>query len=417
MHRASEIPNNESRITNNVSMQLRTLPLAKIKKGMRILVRVDWNVPLKGKVVMECEKIVRTVPLLRELRKRGAVTILMTHLGRPKGRDKSCSTKILVPFVEGCSGVLVKYLDADLSTVSGTKQLKEHIDELEPGDIVLLENVRFQPGEEENKPMLAKRYASLADWFVNDAFASCHRAHTSVVGIARELPAYAGPELEKEVTALSKLLSKPKHPYYAFIGGSKLSTKIEVIEQLIKVSDKVFIGGAMAHVFFAAKKISIGASYIEPEGIKLATKLMKKTKKIELPIDLVVAKKIDPNVHPHVVELGKLSAKEMIGDIGPATARSWSEMIKKASTIVWNGPVGVTEIPAFSHGSLILARAMASRGKGKAFCVVGGGDTLPVIEHAGVGEYIDHVSTGGGAMLEFISLNGKLPGLKPLQIR
>jgi phosphoglycerate kinase len=259
-------------------MSLRTLPLAKIKKGTRVLVRVDWNVPIKGKAIRECEKITRTIPFIRELRKRGAVTILMTHLGRPKGRQEGCSTKILAPFAEGCSGVPIRFLDADLSTVTGAKDLKERIDDLEAGDVVLLENVRFQPGEEENKPLLAKRYASLADVFVNDAFASCHRAHTSVVGIAREIPAYAGPELEKEVTALSRLLSKPKRPYYAFIGGSKLSTKIEVIERLIAVADKVFIGGAMAHVFFAAKKIPIGVSYIEPEGVKLASKLLKKTK-------------------------------------------------------------------------------------------------------------------------------------------
>lgn len=398
-------------------MSLRTLPLSKIKKGARVLVRVDWNVPLNGKMVTECEKIERTVPLIRELRKRGAVTILMTHLGRPKGRDSAYSTKLLIPYVEGCSGVDVRYLNVDLSTQSGAKELKQRIDALEEGDVVLLENVRFQPGEEENKSILAKRYAICGDLFVNDAFASCHRAHASVVGIARELPAYAGPALADEVTALSKLLSKPKRPYYAFIGGSKLSTKIAVIERLIAVADKVFIGGAMAHAFFAAKNISIGASYIEPEGIKLAKKLLKITKKIELPIDIVVAKKIAPSVHPRAVAVGALGLKEMIGDIGPETAKAWSSMIKNASTVIWNGPVGVTEIPAFSHGSLVLVRAMASRGKGKAFCVVGGGDTLPVIEKSGAGEYIDHVSTGGGAMLEFIALNGKLPGLKSLQIR
>lgn len=396
-------------------MSLRTLPLSKIKKGMRILVRVDWNVPIKGKMVTECEKIERTVPLIRELRKRGAITILMTHLGRPKGRDKTCSTKILAPFAEGCAGVSVQYLDADLSTVAGAKALKQKTDTLKSGDVVLLENVRFQPGEEENKAQLAKRYAACGDIFVNDAFASCHRAHTSVVGIARELPAYAGPALANEVEALSKLLTRPKRPYYAFIGGSKLSTKIEVIERLISIADKVFIGGAMAHVFFAAKNIPIGASFIEEAGIKIAKKLLKKTKKIELPVDLVVAKKIAPNIHPHSVETGKVSAKEMIGDIGPETARLWSEEIRKASTIVWNGPVGVIEIPAFSHGSLVIARAMASRGKGKSFCVVGGGDTLPVVEQSGMAQHIDHVSTGGGAMLEFIALNGKLPGLKPLQ--
>lgn len=395
----------------------RTLPLVKIKKGMRVLVRVDWNVPVKGKVVTECEKIVRTIPFIRELRKRGAVTILMTHLGRPKGRQEECSTKILAPFAEGCSGVPVRYLDADLSTASGAKKLKERIDELESGDVVLLENVRFQPGEEENSSTLAKRYASLADMFVNDAFASCHRAHASVVGIAREIPAYAGPELQKEVVALGKLLGKPKRPYYAFIGGSKLSTKIAVIERLVTIADKVFIGGAMAHVFFAAKKIPIGASYIEQDGVKLAKKLLKQTKKIELPIDLVVAKKIAPNVHPRAVAVGKLTAKEVIGDIGPETARAWSNEVKRAATVAWNGPVGVTEIPAFSHGSLILARAIAIQGKGKAFCVAGGGDTLPVIEQSGMGEFIDHVSTGGGAMLEFIALNGKLPGLKLLTIK
>lgn len=380
-----------------------------------MLVRVDWNVPIKGKTVTECEKIERTVPLIRELRKRGAVTILMTHLGRPKGRDKSCSTKILAPFVEGCSGVEVQYLDADLSTATGAKALKDRVASFEPGDVVLLENVRFQPGEEEGKVQLAKRYAACADLFVNDAFASCHRVHVSVVGIARELPAYAGPALEAEVSALTKLLSKPKRPYYAFIGGSKLSTKIEVIDRLITIADKVFIGGAMAHVFFAAQNIPIGASYIEAEGIKLAKKFLKKTKKIVLPIDVVVAKKIAPDVHPHVVEVGKIGAKEMIGDIGPETSQAWSAEIKKASTIIWNGPVGVIEIPAFSHGSLVLVQSMASRGKGKAFCVVGGGDTLPVVEQSGMAEHIDHVSTGGGAMLEFIALNGKLPGLKPLQ--
>jgi phosphoglycerate kinase len=398
-------------------MSLRTLPLAKIKKGTRVLVRVDWNVPLKGKMVMECEKMERTVPLIRELRKRGAITILMTHLGRPKGRDPKTSTKLLIPFAEGCTGIPVEFLDVDFGDVKKTKQLTQRIRALKNGDVVLLENVRFQIGEEENKAALAKKYATLADLFVNDAFASCHRAHASVVGVARELPAYAGPALQDEVSALSKLLQKPKHPYYAFIGGSKLSTKIEVIERLITIADKVFIGGAMAHVFFAAKKIPIGASYIESEGIRLANKLIKKTKKIELPLDLVVAKKIAPGIHPRVVGVGELTAKERIGDIGPETARTWSEMIKQASTVVWNGPVGVTEIPAFSHGSLVLARAMGSRGKGKTFCVAGGGDTLPVIEQSGMGEYIDHVSTGGGAMLEFIALNGKLPGLKPLQIK
>ena len=396
---------------------LRTLPLAKIKKGTRVLVRVDWNVPLKGKMVTECEKIDRTTPFLRELRKRGAITILMTHLGRPKGRDMTCSTKILAPFAEGCSGIPIKYLDADLSNAEGAKKLKDRVNALTSGDVVLLENVRFQPGEEENKPVLAKRYAALADLFVNDAFASCHRAHTSVVGIAREIPAYAGPELEVEVTALSKLLSKPKHPYYAFIGGSKLSTKIELIERLITITDKVFIGGAMAHVFFAAKNIPIGASFIEPEGIKLAKKLLKKTKKIQLPIDLIVAKKIGPDIHPRRVDLGKVGAKEMIVDIGPETIRSWTVSVKEAMTIVWNGTVGVAEFPAFAHGSLNLARLIASRGKGKAYCVVGGGDTLPVVEKSGMSQYVDYVSTGGGAMLEFIALNGKLPGLKPLQTK
>ncbi len=399
-------------------MKLRTLPSKLDLRGSRVLLRVDWNVSLhREPETAKAEKITRTLPLLRELKKRGAITFVMTHLGRPKGRDEAYSTKPLAKAISKYTSIKIDFLDVDLSSIKGANRYAEDVTRFSPGDIVLLENVRFQKGEETNDAALAKRYAKGAQIFINDAFASCHRAHASVVGLTKVLPSYAGQTLVEEVDALEKVLVKPKHPYVAIIGGAKLCSKLPVLERFLSIADTILIGGAMAHPFLAAKKVPVGKSFIETECAGIAKRLLKKHgKKIVLPTDAIVAKKIEAGVPVRRTAFDDIKASEMIGDIGTDTMRAWSAIIKKAKTIVWNGPVGVTEIPAFSHGSLVLARALATRAKGKAYGLVGGGDTLPVIAKSGVGEWIDYVSTGGGAMLEFIAENGRLPGIVPLVI-
>ncbi|MFA5129670.1 MAG: phosphoglycerate kinase [Patescibacteria group bacterium] len=376
-----------------------------------MIVRVDWNVPMEERKGKPSEKILREIPFLRSLHERGAIVLLLTHLGRPEGREKKYSTQPLAAIARFASKLPIRYQDIDFSTPAGAKKFVTAMSKLKAGDIVLGENVRFQPGEEKNVPSLVAQYAKWGKVFINDAFASSHRAHASVVGLAKALPSYAGPNLNEEVTALTPLLKPKKRPYLAFIGGSKLSTKLPVIQQLLKVADRVYIGGAMAHPFFVAKKIDIDDSYIEKEGIPLARKLLRLTKKIVLPKDVIVAKKIAKGIHPHQVDLEGIGKHEAIGDVGMGTIQSWGDDIKKAGTIVWNGPLGVTEIPAFSHSSLVLAKAIALRTKHGAYTVAGGGDTLPVIDQSGMGDLFSHVSTGGGAMLEFLSENGKLPGI------
>lgn len=395
-------------------MKLRTLGKSVNLGCARVYVRVDWNVPLRGGLdAGESLKMKRSVPLLRELSERGAVVLVLTHLGRPKGRDSKYSTKQLAAVMRGFSGLDVQYLDLDLGTHKGHEKFGRDLDQFSPGSIVLLENVRFQKGEDENNAKLVRAYAEHADAFMNDAFASSHRDHATVTGLAKALPSYAGPSLVEEVRHLLPLITKPKKPYYAFIGGAKLSTKLPVIEILLKKADKVFIGGAMSHPFFVAKRLSIGKSYLEKEGVKLAKKLMK-NRKIVLPTDVIVAKSLKRGVKAYRREIRAIGKGDMIGDIGTETMKDWSAEIRMAKTIAWNGPVGVTELPTFSHGSLVIGRAIAARAKGKAYGAVGGGDTLPVVQRTGMKEHFDWISTGGGAMLEYISKNGALPGLKAL---
>jgi len=395
-------------------MKLRVLPTSLSLKGKRVLVRVDWNIPLKGQAAAEDSlKLERSFATIRDLSKRGAVVLLLTHLGRPKKRDAAYSTKKLAHHATVYSSLPISFLDGAVDRAGDLDRMKKHVEDAKPGTIFLLENVRFLKGEESNDVKLAKAYASLGDLFVNDAFASCHRSHASVVGISKQLPAYAGPSLVMEVSGLEKLITKPKKPFLAIVGGSKLSTKIDVVQALLKKADRVLIGGAMAHAFFVAKKMQIGKSYIEKEGIAAAKKLLKHPKML-LPTDAVVATKIDAKSHPRVVDIGQVKKTDCIGDIGIETMRAWSAEIARAKTIVWNGPLGVTEYPAFSHGSLVIAHALAARSKGSSYGVVGGGDTLPVVLRSGMAEWIDHLSTGGGSMLEFLAHDGKLPGLAPL---
>lgn len=394
-------------------MKLPVLPAKLSVKGKRIFVRVDWNVPLTGLAAEDSLKVRRSVDVIADLANRGAIVIVATHLGRPKGRENAFSTKILLDLVSREYKLKMSFLGEALDAPEGLAKAEKTLKQAEPGTIFLLENVRFYSGEEKNVPALAQAYASLAQIFLNDAFASCHRAHASVTGVAKFLPAYAGPNLANEVTALERLIQKPKKPFLAIIGGAKITTKVGVLEALLKVADQVLIGGAMATAFFAAKKKEIGKSYVEKEGIPIAKKLGKNPK-IQLPVDVVVAKKIAKGASARVVAIKDMKKADAIGDIGPQTMLAWSAEIKKAQTIVWNGPMGVTEIPTFSHGSLVISRALAMRSKGSAYGVIGGGDTLPVALATGMSEWVDHLSTGGGAMLEFISKKGRLPGLVAL---
>lgn len=376
--------------------------------------RVDWNVPLSGDLATEDSlKLSRSIATVKMLASRGAVVVIATHLGRPKGRDPKFSTKKLVVAVGMQYGVKVDFVGDALDTTDGLKAAALRIEHTKPGDILLLENVRYYAGEEKNDSKLAKAFASLADLFVNDAFASCHRAHASVVGVAKLLPQFAGPTLIDEVAGLEKLLTKPKKPFVAIIGGAKLTTKLPVLEALLKTADTVMIGGAMANVFFAAQKKQIGKSFVEKEGIPFAKKLLKHPK-LHLPIDVVVAPKIVDGAKARASSVDSVKKTESIGDIGPATMRAWSAEIKKAKTIAWNGPMGVAEMRTFSHGSMVIARSIAARSKGPTYGVVGGGDTLPIALATGMSEWYDHLSTGGGAMLEFIVNKGKLPGLTVL---
>jgi phosphoglycerate kinase len=232
--------------------------------------------------------------------------------------------------------------------------------------------------------------------------------------MTKRIPSYAGPTLLREVKALSRLIAKPKKPFVAIIGGAKISTKLDAFEELFKVADHVLVGGALATAFFAAKKLEIGTSFVEKEGIVSAKKLMK-NKKLMLPQDVIVAKKLASGAHARVVPVGRIQKTDAIGDIGPETMRIWSQEIKKAKTILWNGPLGVAEVPMFSHGSLVIGRVLAAKSKGPAYGIVGGGETLPMILKTGMSEWVDHLSTGGGAMFEFIAKKGRLPGLLALQ--
>ena len=392
-------------------MKLPILSPSKSVHGKRVFLRVDWNVPLDaGFGAEDSLKLSRSIETVKMLKERGAIVLIATHLGRPNGRDPKLSTKRLLHLLSLQHGLEVGHLPYALDVPHSLAQVSAIVTKALPWTVFLTENVRFSEKKKKNDAKLAKAYASLADFYVNDAFASSHRTHASVVGVAKLLPHFAGPTLVDEVKALEKVIEKPKKPYVAFVGGAKITTKIEVVNALLQIADHVCIGGAMAHAFFVAQKREIGKSYVEKEGVAAAKKLLK-NKKIHLPVDVIVSKKIEAHAYARVAPITGVLKSEMIGDIGPQTMREWSNLISQAKTLVWNGPMGVAEIPVFSHGSLIIGRAIASRSKGKAYGVAGGGDTLPVALSTGMSEWFDHLSTGGGAMLEFIVKKGKLPGL------
>lgn len=377
----------------------------------KVLVRVDFNVPRDNTGnVTDDTRIRAALPTIQFLLKNGAKVILTSHLGRPKG--------------EVDEKYRLDQVAARLSELLGKKVLKTQttigpdvektVNTMEPGDVVLLENVRFNPGETKNDLEFAEKLASLADLYVNDAFGAAHRAHASTAGVAQYLPAVAGFLMEKELKALGGAITHPEKPFVAIIGGAKVSDKIGVIENLLHKVDALIIGGGMANTFLKAKGYELGKSLVEEDKIELAKSQMAAAQaqgvKLLLPVDLVVADSIENPGEIKTVEANAVPQDKMALDIGPATISLYTEALKDAKTIVWNGPMGVFEVTEFSSGTNLVAEAVA---KTQANSIVGGGDSVAAIEKAGLREAISHISTGGGASLEF--LEGKeLPGVAAL---
>jgi len=384
-------------------------------RGKRALVRVDFNVPLdeSGRITDDT-RIRAAIPTLRFLLDRGARVVVLSHLGRPKGKPEAKYS--LSPVAERLS----ELLGAEVTFVESTDsdEALKATNDAKPGDVVLLENTRFLGGEEKNDERLSRALAMLGDVYVNDAFGAAHRAHASTEGVARELhPAVAGLLMEKELDYLGRALSSPEHPFVAIMGGSKISGKIDVIESLLPKVDKMLIGGAMACTFFRAMGLETGKSLVEADKVDLADKLLKRGgDKLVLPVDALVAPSMDDTGKAHPVGRDAIPAGEAMFDIGPASIKRFVQEITSAKTVLWNGPMGVFEKAPFDAATKAIAQALAAATKKGAVTIVGGGDSAAAVAEAGLESQMSHVSTGGGASLEF--LEGKtLPGVAALDDR
>ncbi len=380
-------------------------------KGKKVLVRVDFNVPLDDQQnITDDRRIVSALPTIRYLLNHGAAVILMSHLGRPKGQVQPEYS--LGPVATRLSELLTQPVRMVPDCVGPDVQAA--VAAMNPGDVVLLENLRFHNEETKNEPEFARQLASLADLYVNDAFGTAHRAHASTEGVTHYLPAAAGFLMEKELDFLGKAVESPEHPFVAILGGAKISDKIGVIDNLLGKVDKLIIGGGMANTFLKAQGYAVADSLVEDDSLDSARTLLKQGQnKLILPVDVVVADGFANDAQKQVVKIDAVPAGWRILDIGPDTVKLFSDLLTTAKTVVWNGPMGVFEFPEFAKGTFALAHTLANI---QAVTIIGGGDSAAAIEQAGLADRITHISTGGGASLEF--LEGKtLPGVAALADR
>lgn len=381
-------------------------------KNKKVLVRCDFNVPYdENRKITDNRRIVAALPTIKYLLDNNCKVILCSHLGRPKGEVKPEFSLDIV--AEELSRLLGK--DVKLAGDVVGESAKKLTGEMNNGDIVLLENVRFEAGEEKNDPELSKKFASMAEIFVNDAFGTAHRAHSSTTGVADYLPAVSGFLIEKELNFLGNALENPERPFMAILGGKKVSDKIGVIKALLEKVDVLMIGGAMAYTFFKSMGYDVGNSICELDKLDLAKELMEEAKskgvKLMLPVDTKVGKEFDPNTESKVVKYTEIPDGWEGFDIGPETIKLYEEELKNAKTVIWNGPVGLFEFDQFAIGTNSIAKALADIDAVK---IIGGGDSAAAVEKAGLAEKFTHISTGGGASLEFLE-GKKLPGIEALQ--
>jgi phosphoglycerate kinase len=402
-------------MTVRVAMAANAFPKASIRDadvaGKRVLVRVDFNVPLEDGKVADDTRIRAALPTIALLRERGAALVLVSHLGRPKGKvDPALSMRPVAERLAELLGTEVHQAGAVMGSDVETMATG-----LGPGEVLLLENVRFEPGETENDPALAEALAGLADLYVNDAFGTAHRAHASTAGVAALLPGYAGLLLEREVTELTRVVESPDRPLVVVLGGAKVTDKVGVIDRFLEVADEILIGGAMCFSFFRAKGLATGDSLVEEEGVKLAAEALEGAEssdcELRLPVDLVLGERFAADAEPRPSDGVEVPDGLMGLDIGPRTAGAYAEVIAAAGTVLWNGPMGAFELAPFAAGTRAVAEAVAAA---PGTTVIGGGDSVAALQQFGLADKVDWLSTGGGASLELLE-GKKLPGVEALR--